>query len=956
MLNWIKSIFAKKTKSAPSRPFWVSLNGQQQSAYDVWNERPAPTPQELLSACDDIIYGAVSIIASKLSSVKLILKRGEEPVTDHAAIDLLFDNNQGLDFYQLLGATQASIDLAGNAFWWIGRANAVPLELVLLPASQVTFNRGDSRILSYIFTRGTHEKTVYRPEEIVHFRSTPNPIDPYGSALSPTHAVWQRLQIARKENSFLEAIIGNATNPAGFLAPEGELISPQECERIEKSWHEKLKTSGNGKTPVFPHPLKYTSLGFPPKDYGQLQLYEAIRKLVLFVFQIPPTIYEMSDSNRASAIAGEQHLAEYCLKPRVRNLVSTINEQLVKRFYGDACLFDFEDFTPRDEDFELLKTNTLLQAIAGGAKVTQDELRERLGLPPLAQDGAALVVAAAPADPLAALMGNRSLPALPAPQKALKALTSVEPTTDPDELVKALRDVFARQREAVLESLVDVDFDKSLPPSVLTSKELTQESWQWKAKPPEAVFDLSSWAEPMFAELSPVIFGYADAASKQMVVELGGSPDLVTVVQPKARKAAEKSLLLFCESTNETTSLVLSDALAKLKEEIGGNVERGETAKALKKKVELIFDNIQGDRAKLIADTEHARCVNVAQTISAKESGLVKKKKWVATTKACPLCKGLEKKGWIGVDDDFVVLGEGPYDTLHQPPGHPGCLLPETPVFAPGAIVAMKASYDGPVVKVKMSSGDSFTCTPNHMFLTPTGFARAESLMKGDDILYCLDGEGMAFVDPNNDRKPTEIQEVVHAFSVAQGMATESVEVAAPHFHGDGALCKGNVDIVRANRLLRDERHGEQVANGELDGANIADLLFPNGGAIAKVLEGLRDATDGGMSGIREAHALLWRRLGHADDLGLVPVSGLDAAPEKMAPYDPTVYAKRLGECQLGFPGKITARQVIDIEIVDSFHGSVYDLTTSSSLYLVSGGAISSNCLCGISFSAEEDD
>lgn len=130
-------------------------------------------------------------------------------------------------------------------------------------------------------------------------------------------------------------------------------------------------------------------------------------------------------------------------------------------------------------------------------------------------------------------------------------------------------------------------------------------------------------------------------------------------------------MFAFSRSTCETARGQLEDALAELRGEMREGLRGGEAYSALARRVQRIFtDPI---RAWRIAVTEGARAVNLGGILAAKDSGLVQKKRWLASSDACPDCLDLAWKE-VGLEEPFIVLpGGGPYAVVLAPPLHPGC-------------------------------------------------------------------------------------------------------------------------------------------------------------------------------------------------------------------------------------------------------------------------------------------
>jgi len=226
---------------------------------------------------------------------------------------------------------------------------------------------------------------------------------------------------------------------------------------------------------------------------------------------------------------------------------------------------------------------------------------------------------------------------------------------NPRPLVDALRGFFARQKEAVLGRVKALD-------------EAT-----FKAGPVPGWLDLEHWNRVFAEEMLPTVLLYYEDSAKQTAARIGGSPNLWATVQPNLKEAVRQQIFAFADSTNQTTSLELGQAIEVLKKEMAEGLEQGDYKNLLAARVQKVFERAGIERAYLIGHTEANRAQHAAMEITALESGVATGKRWILSDDACPLCKSLAGK--------VVALGEnfthdesaGPYSNIPYPPRHPGC-------------------------------------------------------------------------------------------------------------------------------------------------------------------------------------------------------------------------------------------------------------------------------------------
>jgi hypothetical protein len=512
------------------------------------------------------------------------------------------------------------------------------------------------------------------------------------------------------------------------------------------------------------------------------------------------------------------------------------------------------------------------------------------------------------------------------------------------------------------------------------------------------------WAQQTLAEverMTPLIEAYWQTAGEGLYSRIGLDPNAWQVTSPYTQEAIRSATFEFCDATNATTSQEIHDALADLEQSLEeGITQTGDSVRVLTDRVMAIFDNAERWRARRIAQTETARAVHSAQQTAGADSGVISGWEWLLSTGACPICYEIHDNArYVRVGQSFATVGNHPtYSDIRHPPAHPGCCLPETPVRAPGAIAGMRAQYDGPIVRIHLIDGSQVAVTANHMLLTVDGFAAADSLMDGDDLICSQVGQGIPLGTPDDDHVPATIGEIVEAWSKAAGVLTTGVPVAAEYLHGDAAFCDGKIDVVSPNRLLgnyHDTPGGEHLGQLGLVHADNATDRLDGAGDLASLLLTLSDATDGGVGILRETHARFRRHLRHADRVGLGPVTDRAAGGDETTNNGRTGHTNGERKSQYALAGSVSGHQIgnvrwdamasgsfereaiafeavhqssareadrlrqaldglagkvatVKIERVERSHyrGPVYDLTTTTSLYTIGSGIVSSNCRC----------
>jgi hypothetical protein len=190
----------------------------------------------------------------------------------------------------------------------------------------------------------------------------------------------------------------------------------------------------------------------------------------------------------------------------------------------------------------------------------------------------------------------------------------------------------------------------------------------------------------MASAMTPILSQYWDQGGKAVRERIGLDPDQWQVTDPNLKAKIETASLAFCQTTNQTTSLKLDVALAKLRAElVAGLVDAGDSIPQLTKRVQSVFDQATKSRARMIAATEAARAVHAAQEQSAIDSGVVVGMEWLVSGDACPLCLQIAAEvRAVPLGTRFAEVGNNPsYKDVRHPPAHPHCQCSIVEVLRP---------------------------------------------------------------------------------------------------------------------------------------------------------------------------------------------------------------------------------------------------------------------------------
>lgn len=134
---------------------------------------------------------------------------------------------------------------------------------------------------------------------------------------------------------------------------------------------------------------------------------------------------------------------------------------------------------------------------------------------------------------------------------------------------------------------------------------------------------------------------------------------------PKISQLVDQATSTFCSTVNSNVSIDLDKIRMKLLN------KSKDPVKEFASSVSSILKDPY--RLSRIVVTETNRAFNGGKHLAAQELG-IKGKRWKVSVNACNGCIDLQSKGYIPIDDPFIILpGSGTYSIVNYPPLHPSC-------------------------------------------------------------------------------------------------------------------------------------------------------------------------------------------------------------------------------------------------------------------------------------------
>jgi HK97 family phage portal protein len=624
------------------------------------------------------VYTASNARARRVATLKLVLKKNGEIVTNHPFIELMRNASKGMSQYQLHFGTQIYLDLTGNAYWYISKtANGEPAGIYLLNPELVRLVVSKDNALDIAYYK-LGESIILPPEDVVHFKNfnpeASHPYPHYGKSV--LSAISWSIQSDNSARAWNFNVFKNSAQPSGFLTTDKPLNNEQ-IEQIRKNFVSKYGGTENAhKVGVLGNGMTFIQTSQTQKDIEFVQQSQMTKSEILSAFGVPESeIGLMSDFNRANAEASSYVFDKNTVDPLMKLIVDTIGESLLPQFKDSSLTLEY--VSPVADD----RATVLAEYTQGADKwMTRNEIREREGLAPvdggdaLYQSIANSEIARVPQKSLRTTvntlkkteaMEQKDIDAIKAKAQSIierHAQKKKSRAVNTEAHLKGWMSIF-KTSESSLEKKMKTFFDDE---QKLVSDMLIKADKAVSGNDIDAIFESKAWKGQIKAGITlitPRIMDYILQGAQNAQTSIGDAPfDNST---PSITAFIEKRASLFSGSVNDTTKAKL---ITSLKE----GSEKGENITELQKRVESIYDDARGYRAKMIARTEISAGANFGAVEQYKQAGITKHE-------------------WQVVDpqDDDCLVNAGVTVTIgdafpsgdDNSPVHPNCQCTTIPIF-----------------------------------------------------------------------------------------------------------------------------------------------------------------------------------------------------------------------------------------------------------------------------------
>ena len=351
MFNWLGNLFSARPKQLRQRAPHIE-------AVAAHNRYQLGPPLDLASARvyeqSPWVYIAINRIAEACALVPLRVFRldGERRIgiNNHPLEQLLAQPNPLASGFELLEQTIGSLELQGNAYWYLaGDSSGRPREIWLLRPDRVTIVPDAKRVVAgYLYEiEGKH--IPLDAIEVLHFRRWHPSNDFYG--LSPIAAARCAVLADKHMADWNRNTFGQDNGvPAGIVSIK-DFISDGDFERVKREWRANYGGASRKTAFLRGGSIEWQNIGLSHTDLDFLQGRKAQRDEILNIFGIPVGLVS-ENATEANAKVAERQFIERTLYPKLVRLAQKISQELLP-FYPGHLIAEFDDIRPTDTEARL---------------------------------------------------------------------------------------------------------------------------------------------------------------------------------------------------------------------------------------------------------------------------------------------------------------------------------------------------------------------------------------------------------------------------------------------------------------------------------------------------------------------------------------------------------------------------------------------------------------------------
>lgn len=187
-------------------------------------------------------------------------------------------------------------------------------------------------------------------------------------------------------------------------------------------------------------------------------------------------------------------------------------------------------------------------------------------------------------------------------------------------------------------------------------------------------------ARDILAAISRAKGGRLPLVRKNISLGIQGMDAAFDLSRPDVVESIRRAAFDLAQSTLSTATMQAAEAVNAARNAVAEGVGAGDATRDLNRRLFQIFADPA--KAARIAQTEASRGFHAGAMEAARASRVVRGLRWLASSDACDICRGLNGKE-VGIGEAFAKIGKpGPYQMIYHPPAHPHCFCTTTSVIS----------------------------------------------------------------------------------------------------------------------------------------------------------------------------------------------------------------------------------------------------------------------------------
>ncbi len=617
------------------------------------------TPQSISNYYRGLIANIISKISSDVgNNVPLLSKTGKE-VKDDLTL-LLNKPSPVLSWQKLTMQTNASLDLFGEAVWYLRQMLSGASYIDFIPISNINIEFTDSGYKYTLMSNARAENLD--PSKVILF-ITPNALDPY-RGLSPIYANRDEVTLYVQALRYRKISIESSSKIAGWIKPKYPVTKDQKKQIKAQTNLDVNGIENAGKWVVVDPDQEMQELGQTASELEFAQTYPQIVEAIYSIWGVSPAIMGVvKDVNRANNEAQMKLYQSSVIIPRRDAIAKAIKEKLFPIFYGTSAK-DYDIKLHGDMILPLEEKVVKTESMSRQKAITINEVRNEFGYQPI-KNGDVRVVSFTDMElPLGSVNS--------APVEANKSLTQ-------KSIIPVKKEAFnypkfyrshvnlLNKSSVTFERDITSIFDKHWR-SMLTAM-LKTKSFNGKSMTMKDLFDIYYNEAGLTEELTEAqlknMLAIADTGidSYKNLYGLSGNFDMT---HQRAADVIKKSVAKYTSEISKTN-------VNEIRRIINDNLASGDTVEELAKKIEDILGGDSLARGMRIGRTETNMALNKSHILLIEDAGFGFKKWLTGGDNVRSSHINAEKENTrVPIAEPFVVRNEETGKTnLMSAPGDP---------------------------------------------------------------------------------------------------------------------------------------------------------------------------------------------------------------------------------------------------------------------------------------------